>query len=161
MHPNVLFWEMLRFGFGTSLGAATVLIAMGEEPKVAATWEDSSYGAINVAIEAELARNGYPSILEGAGIFMGKVISSRDITAKSPLETMAKLNDRPLFITHGTADTRLSVQYAADLEAAAKAAGQTVQTWIVDGSEHIRAMFDHQADYETKLVTFFKGSLGG
>ena len=147
--------------FGTSLGAATVLIAMGEEPKVAATWEDSSYGDINVAIEAELARNGYPSILEGAGIFMGKVISSRDITAKSPLETMAKLNDRPLFITHGTADTRLSVQYAADLEAAAKATGQTVQMWIVDGSEHIRAMFDQQADYETKLVTFFKDSLGG
>lgn len=147
--------------FGTSLGAATVLIAMGEEPKVAAVWEDSSYADINVVIDAELKRNGYPAMLAGAGIFMGKVISNRDITAKSPLQTMAKLNNRPLYITHGTADTRLSVQYAYDLATAANANGQTVEPWIVDGSEHIRAMFEHTSEYEQKLVEFFKKSLAG
>lgn len=147
--------------FGTSLGAATVLIAMGEEPQVAATWEDSSYADVNVAINAELTRNGFPTFLAGAGVLMGQVISSRDITAKSPLATMSKLNGRPLFITHGTADTRLSVQYAADLAAAAQSNGQTAQSWIVEGSEHIRAMFDQQAEYEDKLVTFFTDSLGG
>ncbi len=146
--------------FGTSLGAATVLIAMGEEPRVAATWEDSSYADINVVIDAELARSGYPSALAGAGILMGKVISNRDVTAKSPLAAIAKLNGRPLFITHGTADTRLSVQYAYDLVAAAQADGQTIEPWIVEGSKHIGAMFDHTTDYEQKLVTFFKTSLG-
>lgn len=146
--------------FGTSLGAATVLIAMGEEPRVAATWEDSSYADINAAINAELDRNGYPAFLAGAGVFMGQVISSRDITARSPLETMAKLNGRPLYITHGTDDTRLSVQYASDLAAAAQAGGETVTPWIVEGSEHIRAMFDQQAEYEKRLVAFFKDSLG-
>ena len=90
---------------------------------------------------------------------MGEVISSRDITAKSPLATMSKLNKRPLFITHGTADTRLSVQYAYDLAAAAKANGEDITPWIVDGSEHVRAMFNHTAEYEQKLVAFFKASL--
>lgn len=147
--------------FGMSLGAATALIAMGEEPKIAAVWEDSSYADINVAISGELTRNNFPTVLEGAGIFMGKLISNRDLTAKSPLAAMAKLNNRPVFITHGTADTRLSVQYAYDLAAAAKASGETIEPWIVEGSEHVRAMFNHTAEYEQKLVAFFKASLGG
>ena len=146
--------------FGTSLGAATVLIAMGEEPKVAAVWEDSSYADINVAINAELKRDGYPTMLAGAGILMGKVISNRDITAKSPLAAIATLNHRPLFITHGSADSRLSVQYAYDLTAAAQAQGETIKPWIVDGSEHVRAMFDHTTEYEQRLVEFFTTSLG-
>lgn len=145
--------------FGTSLGAATVLIAVGEEPRVAAVWEDSSYSDINVTIDAELVRNNFPTALAGAGIFMGKLISNRDLTAKSPLAAMSKLNNRPLFITHGSADTRLSVQYAYDLAAAAKANGETIEPWIVEGSEHIRAMFNHTAEYEQKLVAFFKASL--
>ncbi len=147
--------------FGTSLGAATVLIAMGEEPKVAAVWEDSSYADINVAINAELKRDGYPTMLAGAGILMGKVISNRDITAKSPLAAINKLNNRPLFITHGSADTRLSPQYAYDLAAAAKTNGETIEPWIVDGSEHIRAMFNQTTEYEQKLVAFFKSNIGG
>jgi uncharacterized protein len=147
--------------FGTSLGAATVLIAMGEEPRVAATWEDSSYADINAVINAELARNGFPAVLAGAGVTMGKVMSSRDVTAKSPIATIAKLDGRPLFITHGTADTRLSVQYAYDLVAAAQAEGVTIEPWIVEGSTHVGAMFDHTAEYEEKLVDFFTTSLGG
>ncbi|MEZ4668001.1 MAG: prolyl oligopeptidase family serine peptidase [Anaerolineae bacterium] len=146
--------------FGISLGAATVLIAFGEEPRVAAAWEDSSYADINETITAELSRNNYPILLEGAGVLMGSVISNHNITAKSPLETMSKLNGRPLFITHGAADARLSVKYAYDLEAAAKANGQDVPLWIVDGSDHIRAMFEHTAEYEQKLVTFFKSNIG-
>ena len=146
--------------FGTSLGAATVLIAMGEEPKVAAVWEDSSYADINIAINAELKRDGYPTILAAAGILMGKVISNRDITAKSPLAAIATLNKRSLFITHGSADTRLSVQYAYDLTAAAAAQGESIQSWIVEGSEHVRAMFDQNAEYEQRLVEFFTTSLG-
>ena len=91
---------------------------------------------------------------------MGKVISNRDITAKSPLAAIATLNHRPLFITHGSADTRLSVQYARDLAAAAAAQGESIQPWIVEGSEHIRAMFDQSAEYEQRLVEFFTSSLG-
>jgi len=147
--------------FGTSLGAATVLIAMGEEPRVAATWEDSSYADINNVIDAELARNGFPTVLSSASVMMGKVISSRDVTARSPLATIAKLDGRPLFITHGTADTRLSVQYAYDLIAAAEAEGAAVGSWIVEGSTHVGAMFDHPAEYEQKLVSFFTTSIGG
>lgn len=92
---------------------------------------------------------------------MGKVISSRDLTTKSPLDAISRLNGRPLFITHGSEDKRLSVQYAYDLAAEAQAMGETIEPWIAEGSGHIMAMFDYTNQYEQKLVDFFKTSLGG
>jgi dipeptidyl aminopeptidase/acylaminoacyl peptidase len=145
--------------FGTSLGAATVLIAMGEEPRVAAAWEDSSYADIQVAIDAELGRYGVPTFFEPGGILMGKILAGDDIAVRSPLAAVSKLNGRPVFITHGDADKRLSVQYAYDLADAINANGGHVEPWIVHGSGHIEAMFDDTAEYEQKLVAFFKEAI--
>ncbi len=146
--------------FGTSLGAATALIAMGEEPRVAATWEDSSYADLHVAAQAELARNGYPTFLADSAVWIGKLISGDDLGSLSPLGAIAKLNGRPVYITHGAADTRLSVQYAYDLADAIRAQGGTVDPWIVPGADHIRAMFLQPQEYERRLVAFFQSYLG-
>lgn len=146
--------------YGTSLGAATVIIAAGEEPRVAAVWEDSSYSDIQVAIRAELARYGIPAFMAPAAVLMGKLIAGDDIAQRTPLDEVKKLDGRPIFITHGDADKRLSVQYAYDLSDAVRASGGTVEPWIVHGSGHIDAMFDDTAEYEQKLVAFFKDSLG-
>lgn len=145
---------------GTSLGAATVMIAFGEEPQVAAVWEDSSFADIDVAIRAELTRFNLPTFFAPAARTMGNLIAGDDIGSKSPLAAIATAGDRPVFITHGTADKRLSVQYAADLQAGAEAAGATdVESWIIEGSGHVAAMFDHPADYEQRLVAFFQRAL--
>ncbi|MCC6802583.1 MAG: prolyl oligopeptidase family serine peptidase [Anaerolineae bacterium] len=145
---------------GTSLGAATTLIAAGEEPRVAAVWEDSSYADLHEAIRAELARNGYPEFLVDSAVLMGKLVSGDDLGSLSPLKAVEKMNGRPLFITHGDADTRLSVQYASDLADAIRASGGTVEPWIVAGAEHTRAIFLHPDEYEQHLVEFFAENLG-
>ena len=146
--------------FGTSLGAAAVIDAMGEEPQVAATWADSSFSDLQVAINAELDRNSVTCrFLEPSGILMARMISGVDITSISPLKEVANLNGRSLYITHGDKDTRLSVQYAYDLANAVHAHGWPVNLWIVPGSAHIEAMFDYTEEYETRLVQFFTDSL--
>jgi dipeptidyl aminopeptidase/acylaminoacyl peptidase len=144
---------------GISLGAATVLIASGEEPGVAATWEDSSYADIGVAIRAELARNGYPEFLEFGGVAMAQLISGDDLRSRSPLMAVSKLTGRKLFITHGTADERLSVEYGYRLIEAAEAAGVDVESWIVPGAGHTQAMRLERDEYERRLVEFFNGAL--
>ena len=48
---------------GFSLGAATTMIAFGQEPRIAAIWADSSYGDVGTALRDELSRNGFPTIL--------------------------------------------------------------------------------------------------
>jgi dipeptidyl aminopeptidase/acylaminoacyl peptidase len=144
---------------GVSLGAATVLIASGEEPRVVATWEDSSYADISVAIQAELARNGYPGFLEPGGIAMARLISGDDLRSRSPLAAVRAMTGRSLFITHGEADDRLSVEYGRTLSREAESAGVRVSTWIVRGAGHTLAMGLVPDEYESRLTGFFESSL--
>ena len=71
---------------------------------VPATWEDSSYADVDVAIQAELERNGYPTFLRYGGYLMARLKSGDDLLSLSPIGAVAKLDGRPIFITHGTAD---------------------------------------------------------
>lgn len=144
---------------GISLGAATVLIAAGEEPAVAAVWADSSYAAIRVAVRAELARNGYPAVLEAGGLLMARLLAGTDLEARSPLQAVTELDGRPLAIVHGELDSRLSVDYGRELAAAAEAHGSPVEAWFVPGAEHVAAMFIHADEYERRLVAFFDTAL--
>ncbi len=144
---------------GISLGAATVLLAAGEEPGVAAVWEDSSYAELGTAIDAELRREGYPTFLAPGGVLVARVVSGDDLVSYSPIDAVGRLDGRPLFITHGTKDTRLSVEYGHRLEAAARTEGGTVGTWFVDGAEHTEAMVIDPSGYERRLTEFFGESL--
>ena len=146
---------------GMSLGAATVLIATGEEPKVAAVWSDSSYADIDVAIAGELERNDRPTWLRYGGYLMARIRSGDDLTSLSPLGAMAKLDGRPIFIVHGTADTRVKPEWAGELAAAVRANGGTVEPWMVEGSEHTQSVLDQPAEYERRLAAFFEAALAG
>ena len=81
--------------FGQSLGAATALIATGEEPRVGAVWADSTT-AIWIAIQAELTRNGYPTFVRYGGYAMAWLRSGDDLLSLSPLGAVAKLDGRPI-----------------------------------------------------------------
>jgi uncharacterized protein len=146
--------------FGESLGAATVMIAAGQEPRVAAVWEDSGYAEISDAVAAELSRNGYPPFLAGGAVLAAQLVSGDDLATLSPADAARRLGLRPVFITHGAADTRLSVQYASDLAADVRAGGGTVQPWIVPGASHVRALVLYPTEYERRLTDFFATALG-
>jgi fermentation-respiration switch protein FrsA (DUF1100 family) len=72
-----------------------------------------------------------------------------------------RLGTRPLFITHGDADTRLDVRFATELADAYRAGGGAVEPWIVAGAEHLRAVILHPDEYEERLAAFFGRALGG
>jgi uncharacterized protein len=146
---------------GFSLGAATVLIAIGHEPGVAATWEDSSYADLSSIISDELTRRGYPTILEPGAIVMARVVAGDDLISFSPLDGVKRLAGRPLFITHGEADDRINVKYAHELAAAAAGeGGGTPGTWYVPGAGHTEAMLDQPAEYEQRIAAFFRDAIG-
>ncbi len=144
---------------GMSLGAATAMVAMGQEQAIAAIWEDSGFADINVAISDELARNGYPTWLSIGAVIAGR-LEGVDITSLSPLEAMARLNGRPIEIVHGTADTRLPVKHAYALRDAVEAHGGHPEVWILPGVAHVQAVFDDTAEYERRLDAFFDAALG-
>jgi dipeptidyl aminopeptidase/acylaminoacyl peptidase len=144
---------------GRSMGAASVLIAAGEEPRVAAIWEDSGYANVGEAIHDELVRRKFPTLLAPAGILAARVIAGDDITSRSPLGAVAKLH-RPLFITHGDADSRFSVRFAYELAEAVRASGESAEIWIVRGAGHVEGAEREPQEYERRLADFFGRTLG-
>jgi len=145
---------------GESLGGAIATIAAGEEPRVAALWEGSTYANFRSIGLEELDRIGMPRFLFDAGVFMGRVLSGDDIGAKNPDASAAKLAGRPFFIVHGAQDHRVALHHPADVAAAAQAGGTPVEPWIVPGAHHSEAAFLVPAEYEARLVDFFSKALG-
>lgn len=144
---------------GESLGAAVAIIAAGEEPRLAALWEGSSYANYRTIANEELRRLGYPAFLLDAGVLMGRLMTGDDVTSKNPDGEIARMAGRPLFIVHGEADLRINVHHAHDLAAAAAAGGTPVEPWIVPGAHHSEAAFIDPTAYERRLSEFFVAAL--
>ncbi|MCI0711109.1 MAG: alpha/beta fold hydrolase [Chloroflexi bacterium] len=139
---------------GFSLGAATSIMAAGEEPQIAAVWADSSFAAIDDIARDELERAGIPRFVAPWSIAVGEAIYGTDITSNSPFNAIQKFDGRPVFFVHGTGDERVKHQYSEDL---AVEVGETV--WLVDGAAHIESIWDAMSDYEQRLVAFFDEAL--
>lgn len=148
---------------GESNGAATVVIAAGEEPGIAATWEDSGYADTSTAITEEVRHHGYPTVLTIGGRLWA-LLFGIDADEHRPVDAMAKLGDRPIMIVHGTHDDRVQPHHALDfiraLQEARGEAGRFVEPWYVAGAEHVQAAFLQPDEYERRLVEFFREALG-
>lgn len=147
---------------GESNGASTVVIAAGEEPGIAATWEDSGYSDTTMAISEEVRYAGYPEILTLGGSLWGRLLGI-DVDEHRPIDAVPKIGDRPLMIVHGVSDDRVQPHHALDFARAREAAigkdGSYLQPWLVPGAEHVQAAFAAPEEYEQRLATFFGGAL--
>jgi dipeptidyl aminopeptidase/acylaminoacyl peptidase len=148
---------------GESNGASTVVIAAGEEPGIAATWEDSGYADTTLAIREEVQYFGYPGFLTEGGVLWGRLFGI-DLDEHRPIDAVAKIGERPLMIVHGVSDDRVQPHHAIDFARAREAAigknGSYLEPWFVPGAEHVQAAFVAPYEYERRLVAFFTAALG-
>ena len=146
--------------FGESLGAGTTLIAFGQEPRLAAAFVDSPYSDLPQIIDEELARNNYPAFLAPGGILMAQLVAQDNLIAFSPKDAINNDAGRPIYIVHGTGDTRIDVHHTRQLVELAKQTGANVSVWIPEGVGHVEAEFALPDEYEQRLVKFFLEALG-
>jgi dipeptidyl aminopeptidase/acylaminoacyl peptidase len=148
---------------GESNGAATVVIAAGEEPGVAATWEDSGYSDTSTVIREETHYQGFPEILT-VGATAWALLYGINLDEHRPIDAIAKIGTRRLMIVHGISDDRVQPHHALDFararEAAVGKAGRDVDPWLVPGAEHVQAAFTVPEEYERRVVAFFTDALG-
>jgi fermentation-respiration switch protein FrsA (DUF1100 family) len=145
---------------GTSMGAATAIIAAGQDERIAAAWEDSSYADVELRIAEELEQRGYPRLLAPAATLVARLVSGDDLTSHTVLGELANMGGRHLFIVHGAADRATYVSHAAAIDEAAREAGVVTESWIVPEAGHTDAMFLDPAEYEERLAGFFASALG-
>jgi fermentation-respiration switch protein FrsA (DUF1100 family) len=145
---------------GTSMGAATAIIAAGQDERVAAVWEDTGYADIETRIAEELEQQGYPRLLAPAATLAARIVSGDDFASHTVLGELANLGGRHLFIVHGAMDERTDVSHAHAIAEAARSAGVRTDQWIVDEAGHVHAMFLHPEEYERRLRDFFGAVFG-
>lgn len=145
---------------GNSLGAATALIAFAQEPRVAAVFVDSPFDNLPQIINEELDRNGYPTFLSLSSIWAAQLTAGDNLIGVDPADAIRNANGRPVFILHGTADTRINVQHTYQLQTLARNLGvNSVETWTPDGVGHVQAAWLMTDEYESRLVAFFNAAL--
>ena len=145
---------------GISLGGGAATIAIGAEPRVAATWIDGVFADMRIAMDDEARRGGLPSWLVPGGAAIVRRFSGIDFRRAGPLASVPAIAGRPFFIAHGADDARISVRHADVFAEAFAAAGAPIEPWIIPATGHCLGPITVPDEYEARLAAFFSGSIG-
>lgn len=141
---------------GFSLGAGTSSMAFAKEQQLVALWADSPFANLPLTIQYELDRLGIPTFLSGSGIVMARILYGVDLSTANTEDAFGtQRNGRAVYLTHGTADERLSVDFSHRLTEIAQQTDPSFEPWLVEGMGHVEAVWEFTDEYETRLVTFF------
>jgi len=142
---------------GNSLGGAVALLAAATEPDIAAVVADSPFASLLEMIPPEAAREtGLPTWL--AGIFLpGVRMVSRlyygiELTSLVPEEAAAGI-EVPVFLIHGTGDTRVPPEHSRRIYARCTHAGSSL--WLPPDVEHVKSFETYPGAYVRRVCDFF------
>ena len=91
---------------GNSLGAATAIAEAGDDARVEALALDSMHTRLSYQVEARLQHNGHPAYPGTWAIFLGiRLRTGVDAGSIDAADAIAQVADRPILLSHGTADT--------------------------------------------------------
>lgn len=141
-------------GIGISLSASALLMNKNEELK--AVVADSSYYSMEEMIK-ELYWV-FPSITKMPFVWITKLYSyvflGIKVSEASPLENVKKL-DRQIFYIHGAKDRQIFTKNSEILHENSK----NSSLWIVEGARHVQSHYNNPAEYERRVLEFFKKNL--
>ncbi|QHS23198.1 alpha/beta hydrolase [Virgibacillus sp. MSP4-1] len=145
-----IFWH------GNSMGAATVLMASGEQlpEEVKGIVADSGYTTVKDELTHQLKYlYGLPSfpLLDLTSLFT-KVRAGYTFEEASAMEQVKK-NTKPLFIIHGAIDELVPTDMAHEIY---EAAGGEKELWIVPDAGHTKAFTVAPKEFQQKVGSFIE-----
>ena len=145
---------------GVSMGAATSVLAVAEEPAIWALVADSPYAKASELIAQETAAKTVfpewitPIFMPGVKL-VARISYGFDIGALVPEEAV-KLLPYPIMVIHGTADTRIPYDHGVRVH---EAAHPESRIWLVPEVDHIDAFQTYPEEYVERIVDYFNGQL--
>jgi uncharacterized protein len=144
-------------GWGISVGGVALIYAAAHEPALKAIVVDSAYATM--AEYMKQAFGPYSIFIPGTRL-TSMMLYGLDYASVRPVDVIAKIAPRPIFLIQGAADTAILPPNMAELAAAASAGpGAHVQTWLVPKASHIQAYNLERNTYVDRLVTIFHTEL--
>jgi fermentation-respiration switch protein FrsA (DUF1100 family) len=134
--------------WGGSMGGATLIRAAAQYPEIEALVVDSSFTSLSDEFDFLVP---YPVINPVAKLLMWAQ-TGISIDNVSPLEDIAKISPRPVYVIQGTGDTVAS-PYSA--EALFNAAKEPRFLWVEENVPHLAMVLDNPGRYQRRVVNFF------
>ncbi len=149
---------------GTSMGGGTVLIAAGELPQVDGVITASAFSTWSDLFIDNMSMTGIPQFIGVMDLpFINMYLGFHfgfDALKYSPLNGIAKLNDRPILMMHSTGDTQVPYREFEKLFSKAKEQNLNVTTFIREGDEHFicyERYFEHpeeDTEFSNAILSF-------
>ncbi len=158
-------------GWGESLGGSTLILATANEPAIRAIVSDSAFADALPRLERDVHAGvapviGHPpTMFTPGGLIAAQVLYGVDYYHTRPVDVIASIAPRPIFLIQGTADntthrdtptTNLFILAAA----AVSAPDANVQIWFVPGATHAKSYKVAGKVYGDRIVAFYTAALG-
>ena len=145
---------------GFSMGAATALLAVSQEPAIRAVVVDSIYANASDLISQETARKTiFPRWLVPVFMPAAKVMADRlygiDVAALVP-EKVVKGLPYPILLIHGKGDTRIPFEHSVKVHGAARPGSEI---WLVPEVEHVDAFLAYPDEYIERVMAYYDARL--
>jgi len=151
--------EAERIGvIACSMGAAAAIRAAARTPQIDAVVAEASYARFDVQVARFFRRfigPLWPLAYAPARWRMERLIG-RAMGSTSPLAAVPDISPRPLLIIHGTRDRVIDAQDARLLY---QAAGRPKNLSLIEGAGHVDTRRVELAEYDARVVGFFRSAL--
>ena len=145
---------------GFSMGAATALLSVVQEPEIQALVADSPYADVSDLIAQETVRKTpFPGWLVPAFIPTAKLMADKlygiDVSTLVPEQTVTEIS-YPILVIHGTEDTRIPFDHGVRVH---EASNPESKIWLVPEVGHVDAFLTHPDEYVERVDDYFKARL--
>jgi fermentation-respiration switch protein FrsA (DUF1100 family) len=134
--------------WGGSMGAATVILTAAKRQEIEAVVSDSAYPSL----EDVMKLNTPIKIMQPFVLFSGEWLSGAEMDQVRPVDEVAKISPRAVFIIDGWEGGAIAMNSPHRLF---DAAGETKQLWVEEGVSHLAMYANNPIEYEKRVIGFF------
>ena len=153
-------------GWGESMGGSILILAAANEPAIKAIVSDSAFADILPRVERDIPAGGHlPAMFTPGGLIAAQVLYGVDYYHTRPMDVIASIAPRPIFLIQGTADNKNHRDTPPSnmfilAAAALSAPDANVQTWFVPGATHAQSYHVEGKVYVDRIVAFYTAVRG-
>jgi alpha-beta hydrolase superfamily lysophospholipase len=148
------------YGLGRSMGAAILLQSLPEERRICSAVADSPFSSFR---EIGIYRSGLifgantyvPQLVVSAGFAYASLRYGLDFDRVSPEDAIARAKI-PILLIHGTEDRSIP---SSESETIFHRRSEHTELWQVPRVGHIGSYKAHPAEYETRVINWFRKSV--
>jgi fermentation-respiration switch protein FrsA (DUF1100 family) len=134
--------------WGGSMGAATVILTAAKRPEIEAVVSDSAYPSLEDVMRLNVPIN----MMQPFMLFFGEQLSGAKIDQVRPVDEVAKISPRAVFIIDGWDGAAIAMNSPYRLF---DAASEPKKLWVEEGVPHL-AMYGYDTvEYEKRVIGYF------